>query len=92
MIAQRLVIRGRVQGVGYRDAMFDMARTCGIVGWVRNRSDGAVEALVQGDAGVVERALAWCRRGPPLARVAEVEVIDENVSAAMSGFIRRTTE
>ena len=50
MIARRLVIHGRVQGVGYRYAMVDAAERCGVAGWVRNRRDGTVEAFVQGDA------------------------------------------
>jgi acylphosphatase len=71
-MAQRLVIRGRVQGVGYRDAAVQAASECGVAGWVRNRSDGSVEALAQGQPEAVERFAAWCRCGPPLARVTEV--------------------
>jgi acylphosphatase len=65
-------ISGRVQGVGYRDAMRSEALARGISGWVRNRPDGGVEAVVQGEAAAVEALLAWARRGPPAARVAEL--------------------
>ena len=69
-----LRITGRVQGVGFRDAMRTQALRHGVTGWVRNCPDGSVEALVQGDGGAVEAVLAWARRGPPAARVAEVAV------------------
>jgi acylphosphatase len=92
MIARRLVIRGRVQGVGYRMAMTDAAVALGVTGWVRNRRDGTVEALVQGDEVVVERLLAWCRRGPPGARVAEVTAIALETDSAIDDFACRATE
>jgi len=87
--ARRLVIRGRVQGVGYRDAAVQAA--FGVQGWVRNARDGAVEALVQGEPGAVERFAAWCRRGPPLARVAEVALSDAEVDARLVAFEMRAT-
>jgi acylphosphatase len=74
MIARRLVIRGRVQGVGYRYAMVEAASALSVAGFVRNRRDGAVEALVQGNVEAIEAIIAWCRRGPPAAQVEEVEV------------------
>jgi acylphosphatase len=92
MIALRVAIRGRVQGVGYRDAMVDAACAFGICGWVRNRGDGTVEALVQGDRDAVERLLTWCRRGPPAARVIEVVTLDAPTHAALVGFERRPTD
>jgi acylphosphatase len=88
MIARRLVIRGRVQGVGYREAMVAAAREVGAVGWVRNLRDGAVEALVQGDPEAVERVVAWCRRGPPVARVTEV-IAEPAPVEAHDEFLRR---
>lgn len=69
MIAKRVEITGRVQGVGYRHWMATTARSMGVSGWVRNRADGAVEALVAGDAPVVEELLRQCRRGPRSAHV-----------------------
>ena len=92
MIAWQLVIHGRVQGVGYRMAMAEAASALGVTGWVRNRSDGTVEALVQGDDAVVERLLAWCRRGPPGARVAEVTAIALEAGPAVDDFACRATE
>ncbi len=66
---RHLRISGRVQGVGYRDALRRQALACGLAGWVRNRRDGSVEAVLQGDARGVEDVIAWARRGPPAARV-----------------------
>jgi acylphosphatase len=72
MITRRLQITGRVQGVGFRYAMQDEAARRGITGWVRNRRDGSVEALLQGEADAVDALTAWARQGPPGARVMEV--------------------
>ena len=68
-----MVITGRVQGVGYRDWMATLARELVVSGWVRNRADGAVEALVYGDTDAVEELLRACRRGPRLAAVTRIE-------------------
>ncbi len=68
-----LRISGRVQGVGYRDALRREALRHGASGWVRNRSDGTVEAVVQGGRETVDAVIAWARRGPPAARVSAVE-------------------
>ena len=75
-MAKHLTIHGRVQGVGYRASMIDEARRLGVTGWVRNRRDGTVEAVVDGDAGAVEAIVAWARRGPPGARVTDVAVAE----------------
>jgi len=72
VVTLHVQISGRVQGVGYRDAMRSEALARGIFGWVRNRRDGSVEAVVQGEAAALKTLLAWARRGPPAARVAEV--------------------
>jgi acylphosphatase len=71
---RHLVIVGRVQGVGFRFAMTRKARELGVTGWVRNRADGSVEALVQGSPEAVARILAWARHGPRQAAVDRVEV------------------
>ncbi len=91
MIARRLVIHGAVQGVGYRYAMVDAAESCGVAGWVRNRRDGAVEAFVQGDAAALDAIVAWCRRGPPAARVSSVDVSPAAPDSALADFTHRPT-
>jgi acylphosphatase len=75
-ITRRLVVHGRVQGVNYREAMRGEAQRLGVTGWVRNCSDGTVEAMVHGAPDSVERMLGWARRGPPAARVTHVDVAD----------------
>ena len=92
MIARQLVIRGRVQGVGYRMAMTEAAVALGVTGWVRNRRDGTVEALVQGEDAIVERLLAWCRRGPPGANVTAIDALVREPDPAADGFVYRATE
>lgn len=81
-----IIIQGRVQGVGYRAWTARRARGLGLVGWVRNRADGSVEAVLQGDAHVVERMLADCRTGPPGALVSEVTVVVGVAEDALVGF------
>ena len=76
-IVRRLQIHGRVQGVGYRWAMVEQARGLGLRGWVRNRRDGSVEAVVAGPSPTVERIVAWARNGPPGAAVTAVEVFED---------------
>lgn len=74
-VMQHVVIRGRVQGVGYRAWLEEAALARGLQGWVRNRRDGTVEALFAGSAEAVQAILHECRRGPPAARVAEVQAV-----------------
>lgn len=69
-----MTLSGRVQGVGFRYAVQRQAQTLGLSGWVRNLPDGRVEGEIEGESAVVERMLAWCRQGPPLAQVAETLV------------------
>jgi acylphosphatase len=69
----RLCIRGRVQGVGFRDAISREAERLGVTGWVRNRATGDVEAVAQGGKAALDSLLAWARRGPPAARVEHVD-------------------
>lgn len=68
-----LIIKGRVQGVGYRLSAQARARSLGLSGWVRNCADGSVQAIVEGPQDVVVAFLEWCRQGPPLARVTELQ-------------------
>jgi acylphosphatase len=72
-ISIHLIITGRVQGVGYRESMRMVAQALDITGWVRNLSDGSVEALVQGDNEAVEQIIGWCHNGPPGANVRYVD-------------------
>jgi acylphosphatase len=84
-------VEGRVQGVGYRAFVEMRATELGLEGWVRNRRDGSVEAVLQGPDEAVERMLELCREGPPAAMVTNVGVIGEGVGA-YSGFeVRPTT-
>lgn len=71
-----ITVTGRVQGVGFRYALRAEAERLGTRGWVRNRRDGAVEALVAGDPDAVEGVIAWAHDGPPSARVADVDVLE----------------
>lgn len=68
-VTYHLRIAGGVQGVGYRAALRSAALANGVAGWVRNRRDGTVEAVLQGAPGAVDAVIAWARRGPPAARV-----------------------
>jgi acylphosphatase len=70
----RLVIHGRVQGVFFRDSMQREAQNLGVAGWVRNRSDGTVEASVQGELASVDAIVCWAQRGPQHAQVERVEI------------------
>jgi acylphosphatase len=90
MSARLLRIAGRVQGVGYRDWLQREARRHGISGWVRNRADGSVEALLAGEEDALSVVLSACRRGPPLARV---ESIEEHFAEMpeQPGFSKRPT-
>ena len=73
-IARRVTICGRVQGVGFRYALADEARARKLGGWVRNRRDGTVEALLAGPEAEVDAVIEWARHGPPAARVTSVAV------------------
>jgi acylphosphatase len=74
LIRVHVRVHGRVQGVYYRAAAQEEAQRLGLVGWVRNRADGTVEAAAEGEEAVVESFLAWCRRGPERARVDKLDV------------------
>ncbi len=91
-VARRLVIRGRVQGVGYRDAAVQAAFQFGVAGWVRNRCDGTVEVFVQGPPTAVESFVTWCGSGPPHARVTEVTSAHALPDMARAHFEWRATE
>ena len=85
MIRRRVVVHGRVQGVFFRDTVRRHAVAAGVSGWVRNRADGAVEAVFEGDAQSVEALVTLCRKGPRGARVDRVDVTEE-APEGLSGF------
>lgn len=87
-VRRRILVDGRVQGVFYRDTCRTEARRAGLSGWARNRPDGAVEVVVEGDVEAVDRLVAWCRTGPPHAVVTSVKVIEEEPEG-ISGFTVR---
>ena len=86
---RQLVIRGRVQGVGYRAWVEHQARTLALEGWVRNRRDGSVEALFSGPAETVANMVMLCRRGPSSARV---ETVTEEAAGIDALNLRRAGE
>ena len=81
----RLSIQGRVQGVWYRESMRQEAVRLGVAGWVRNCSDGSVEAIVEGEPAAVRALQTWCHTGPPAARVVAVQA-NEEPPAGEAGF------
>jgi acylphosphatase len=89
--ARRLRIRGLVQGVGFRWSMLQEARRLGIHGWVRNRRDGSVEAVVAGPVLALAALVAWAKRGPPGSSVDGVEESPE-AGPVEPGFQQRPTE
>jgi len=86
----RAIVRGDVQGVGFRAATAQEARRAQIAGWVRNMRDGSVEVEAEGTAQAVDGLITWLRRGPSLARVTAVEVDDSLPPAGLEGFSIRT--
>ncbi|WP_152815407.1 acylphosphatase [Georgenia subflava] len=86
MIRRRVVVHGRVQGVGFRYACEVQAGRLGVGGRVRNLDDGTVEAVVEGDDVAVDALIAWLHQGPRHAEVTRVEVHDEEPEG-LSGFV-----
>jgi acylphosphatase len=91
IVARRLSIHGRVQGVFYRGWTVETARGLALVGWVRNRPDGTVEALVQGEDAAVERFVALAGQGPSAARVERVEAVGIAPDESLAAFTQRPT-
>jgi acylphosphatase len=87
----RVVVRGRVQGVGYRDWTIDAGRRLGIAGWVRNRLDGSVEALLVGEERAVGEMIETLRQGPLAARVDEIDVEPVDLDILPTDFRRLPT-
>ena len=85
MTRKRLVVQGRVQGVFFRDSTRQEAERAGVAGWARNRDDGRVEVVFEGDEEAVARLVDWVRDGPGQADVEHVEVTDEEPEG-LGGF------
>jgi acylphosphatase len=90
MIHRHLIITGHVQNVFYRDWLKEQADALGVDGWVRNRSDGSVEAVVQGPREMVETIIARARQGSPASRVDDVAASDAE-HTILAGFVKRAT-
>lgn len=91
-VTRHLVVRGLVQGVGYRWSMVQAARRLGVRGWVRNRRDGSVEALAFGSAAAVDALVAWACSGPDGARVDALDAVEAPMPAEPpSDFVQRET-
>jgi acylphosphatase len=86
MVRARLVIAGWVQGVYFRASAREVAGAQRLSGWVRNRCDGAVEAVVEGEQDAVQAFIAWCHEGPPGAQVTTVQVTVEPYADESQGF------
>lgn len=86
MTRARVVVRGRVQGVGFRWAAVREALELGLTGWVRNRADGGVEALLEGPRDAVDRMVAWLSVGPRPARVSGVTRTEEPYTGEFASF------
>jgi acylphosphatase len=84
-IRRRVTVQGRVQGVFFRDSVRERARAHGVAGWVCNRSDGAVEAVLEGAPDAVEHVVRFCETGPPSAQVQHADVHEEEPEG-LSGF------
>ena len=80
------IISGRVQGVCFRMETCRAVEHLKITGWVRNKRDGSVEAIFEGEEADIEAALAWCRQGPPISRVDDVKVSWEAYTGEFQGF------
>jgi acylphosphatase len=86
-VRARIIVRGRVQGVYFRATMREVALSNGVTGWVRNLPDGrSVEAVLEGEWEDVERVICWSLRGPPAARVEEVEIRFEEYKGEFKTF------
>jgi len=89
LVRARIIVSGLVQGVFYRATMQEVARSLGVTGWVRNLPDGRVEAVAEGDEEAVKKLIEWAWRGPPLARVENVEVKWEDYRGEFRDFYIR---
>jgi acylphosphatase len=86
VVRRRVIVRGEVQGVFFRDSARREAESRGVSGWVRNRDDGAVEAVFEGPADAVEAMVEWCRTGPSRADVEDMDVSLDQDPDGLKGF------
>lgn len=84
-----LIIHGRVQGVFFRRFVCEQAQRLGLTGYVRNKNDGSVEAVAEGEEKILQELVALCRKGPTAARVDKIDVEEENYTGDFKGFVRR---
>jgi acylphosphatase len=91
ILAKHLTITGIVQGVGYRVTFMHQARLLQLSGWVRNRLDGSVEAVIEGDANAIQSLIDWAWRGPSNAKVDHIEIAGTDESVTIGLFEMRAT-
>lgn len=81
-----VIVSGRVQGVFFRMETQRAAKRCGVCGWVRNRRNGTVEALIEGNTSAADALIEWCKKGPPHANVERVDVTWDAYTGEFSNF------
>jgi acylphosphatase len=89
LVRKRIVVRGRVQGVGFRYSTVSQARRLGLAGWARNAPDGSVEIVAEGSSDAMRLLVEWCGHGPPSARVTAVSCTDEPANQPLGHFTIR---
>lgn len=82
----RVFVSGRVQGVFFRAETEHTATAQQLTGWVRNLEDGRVEVLIEGADADVDKMIAWCKKGPPAARIDRVDIVEEPYTGNLRGF------
>ncbi|MBI1294065.1 acylphosphatase [bacterium] len=86
LICRHILVRGRVQGVGFRAGTRHKAASLGLIGWVHNLPDGDVEIVACGAPAALDQLVSWCRQGPPAARVSNVDVSEGNPPPGLNRF------
>ncbi|MCX4187439.1 acylphosphatase [Methylophaga sp. OBS4] len=81
-----LLVNGRVQGVSYRMAAWEQAQRLDVTGWVRNRADGRVEMLIEGETASLNALIAWAKQGPRFANVAKVDITEKPATGEFTDF------
>jgi acylphosphatase len=86
LVRAHVIISGRVQGVFFRMETLEEARKTGVSGWVKNKHDGSVEAVFEGEKALVDNVIQWCRKGPPASRVDNIKLEWKPYTGELSGF------